>query len=350
MSLPRAFASDNASPAHPAVFAALAAVNEGAALPYGADAWTARAEAWFREQFGADTGVFLVWNGTGANVVALRAMTRPFSAILCAEPAHINLDECGAPELLTGCKLIDLPSASGKLTPEMLHAAVRGVGDEHSVQARVVSVAQPTERGTVYSLAEMSALCSAAHALGLLVHVDGARIANAAASLNLPLRAFTRDAGVDILSFGAAKNGCMGAEAVLVFQPSLGADMKFLRKQSMQLSSKMRFLAAQVLALAEGDLWLANARNANAMARRLADGVRGVASVRILQPVEANAVFVMMPEAMVRRLQETFQFYVWNEKTGEVRWMTNWATSPEDVDEFVAAIQDAGRSSPVVGH
>jgi threonine aldolase len=345
MSLPRAFASDNASPAHPAVFTVLAGANEGAALPYGADAWTARAEAWFHSQFGADTGVFLVWNGTGANVVALRAMTRPFSAIICAEPAHINLDECGAPELLTGCKLIDVPTASGKLTPDLLRQAVRGVGDEHSVQARVVSVAQPTERGTVYTLAEMSDLCAAAHALGMLVHVDGARIANAAASLDLPLRRFTRDAGVDILSFGAAKNGCMGAEAVLVFQPSLAAEMKFLRKQSMQLSSKMRFLAAQILALAEDDLWLANARNANAMARRLADGVRGLATVQILQPVEANAVFVMMPDEMVKRLQETFQFYVWNEKTGEVRWMTSWATSAEDVDEFVAAIREESLES-----
>jgi threonine aldolase len=341
VSLPRAFASDNTSPAHPAVFAALAAANQGAAPAYGADAWTAKAEAWFRSLFGGDTGVFLVWNGTGANVVALRAMTRPFSAIVCAEPAHINLDECGAPELLTGCKLIDLPTADGKLTPDMLRQAVRGVGDEHSVQARVVSIAQPTERGTVYTLAEMSALCSAAHALGLLVHVDGARIANAAASLNLPVRTFTRDAGVDILSFGAAKNGCMGAEAVLVFDPALGTEMKFLRKQSMQLSSKMRFLAAQILALAEGDLWLVNARNANAMARRLADGVADLAHVRIIQPVEANAVFVMMPEAMVKQLQETFQFYVWNEKTGEVRWMTNWATSADDVDEFVAAIRKA---------
>jgi threonine aldolase len=339
MSLPRAFASDNTSPAHPAVFAALRAANKGAALPYGADTWTARAIDWFRSQFGADIEAFLVWNGTGANVLALRAMTRPFNAIICAEAAHINLDECGAPELLTGCKLLDLATPDGKLTPAMLRQAVRGVGDEHSVQPRVVSVAQPTERGTVYTLAEMSALCAAAHELGLLVHVDGARIANAAAALDLPLRAFTRDAGVDILSFGAAKNGCMGAEAVLVFNASLAGEMKFLRKQSMQLSSKMRFLAAQILALAEGDLWLANARQANAMARRLAEGVRGLAHVQITQAVEANAVFAMLPAEIVERLQRDFQFYTWNEKNGEVRWMTNWATSQEDVDEFIAAIR-----------
>ena len=339
MSLPRGFASDNTAPAHPAVFAALLAANEGAAPAYGADPWTARATAWFRSQFGEDTEAFLVWNGTGANVLALRAMTRPFNAIVCTEPSHINWDECGAPELLTGCKLIDLPTPDGKLTPAMLRQAVRAVGDEHSVQARVVSIAQSTERGTVYTLEEMTALCAAAHGLNLLVHVDGARIANAAAALNLPLRAFTRDAGVDILSFGAAKNGCMGAEAVLVFNPALAIDMKFLRKQSMQLSSKMRFLAAQVLALAEGDLWLANARNANAMARRLADGVRGLAQLEILHPVDANAVFVMIPPAAVERLQRDFRFFVWNEKTGEVRWMTNWATAAEDVDEFVAAIR-----------
>lgn len=341
MSLPRGFASDNTSPAHPAVFAALLAANEGAALPYGNDVWTARAVAWFRAQFGEDTEAFLVWNGTGANVLALRAMTRPFNAIICTEPAHINLDECGAPELLTGCKLIDVPTPDGKLTPAMLQQSVRGIGDEHQVQPRVVSIAQPTERGTVYTRAEMSALCSAAHALGLLVHVDGARIANAAAALDLPLRAFTRDAGVDVLSFGAAKNGCMGAEAVLLFDPARAVEMKFLRKQSMQLASKMRFLAAQILALAEEDRWLANARQANAMARRLADGVRGLPQLEITQAVDANAIFVMLPEEIVKRLQRDFQFYVWNEKSGEVRWMTNWATSEADVDEFVAAIRSA---------
>ncbi len=341
MSLPRGFASDNTSPAHPAVFAALLAANEGAVPAYGADVWTAKALAWFRSQFGDDSETFLVWNGTGANVLSLRAMTKPFSAIICTEPSHINLDECGAPELLTGCKLIDLPTPDGKITPAMLRQAVRGVGDEHSVQARVVSVAQSTERGTVYTSDEMAALCFAAHDLDLLVHVDGARVANAAAALDLPLRAFTRDVGVDILSFGAAKNGCMGAEAVVVFNPALAGDMKFLRKQSMQLSSKMRFLAAQILALAEGDLWLANARNANAMAKRLADGVRGLPGLEITQPVDANAVFVMMPPEIVSELQKTFHFYVWNEKNGEVRWMTNWATAAEDVDEFVAAIRNA---------
>ena len=341
MSLPRGFASDNTSPAHPSVFAALLAANEGAVPAYGADVWTAKAIAWFRSQFGADTEAFLVWNGTGANVLSLRAMTKPFNAIICTEPSHINLDECGAPELLTGCKLIDLPTPDGKITPAMLQQAVRGVGDEHMVQARVVSVAQSTERGTVYTSDELAALCFAAHDLNLLVHVDGARIANAAAALDLPLRAFTRDVGVDILSFGAAKNGCMGAEAVVVLNPALAADMKFLRKQSMQLSSKMRFLAAQILALAEGDLWLANARNANAMARRLADGVRGLPGLEITQAVEANAVFVMMPPDIVTELQKTFHFYVWNEKNGEVRWMTNWATAAEDVDEFVAAIRGA---------
>ena len=341
MSLPRGFASDNTAPAHPAVFAALLAANEGAVPAYGGDPWTARASAWFRAQFGEDTETFLVWNGTGANVLSLRAMTKPFNAIICTEPSHINLDECGAPELLTGCKLIDLPTPDGKITPAMLQHAVRGVGDEHMVQARVVSVAQSTERGTVYSSDEMAALCFAAHDLGLLVHMDGARIANAAAALDLPLRAFTRDVGVDILSFGAAKNGCMGAEAVVVFNSALAVDMKFLRKQSMQLSSKMRFLAAQILALAEGDLWLANARNANAMARRLADGVRGLPNLEITQAVDANAVFVMMPPEIVVHLQKTFHFYVWNEKNGEVRWMTNWATAPEDVDELVAAVRMA---------
>ncbi|MES1260022.1 MAG: aminotransferase class I/II-fold pyridoxal phosphate-dependent enzyme [Gemmatimonadota bacterium] len=339
MSLPRAFASDNTAPAHPAVFAALQAANEGAAPAYGNDVWTARAIAWFKQQFGESTEPYLVWNGTGANVVALRALTRPFNAIICTEPSHINIDECGAPELLTGCKLIDVPTPDGKITPAMIERAVRGVDDEHSVQARVVSIAQSTERGTVYTLDEVTALCRAAHGMNLLVHMDGSRIANAAASLNLPFRAFTRDAGVDILSFGATKNGCMGAEAVLVFDPALAAEMKFLRKQSMQLSSKMRFVAAQILALAENDLWLANARNANAMARRLVDGVRALPGLEILHPVDANAVFAMLPAESVKRLQQTFKFFVWNEKTGEIRWMCNWATSAEDVEELVKAVR-----------
>ena len=254
------------------------AANRGPGPAYGYDAWTARAVDWFRQQFGADTAVFPVWNGTGANVVALRALTRPWQAVVCTAQAHIQVDECGAPELLTGCKLIDVPTPDGKLTPAMLRASMRGVGDEHHVQPAVVSLTQVTEYGTVYTREELVALCATAHELGLRVHMDGARIANAAAALGLPLRAFTRDAGVDILSFGATKNGAMGAEAVVVFDPALAGEMLFLRKQSMQLASKMRYLSAQFLALAEDDLWLANARarqrHGPASRRRRADDPR----------------------------------------------------------------------------
>ncbi len=346
MRLPREFASDNTAPVHPAVFAALQAANQGPSPAYGYDSWTERAVAWFREQFGAGTEVFPVWNGTGANVLALRALTRPWQAVVCSAQAHIQVDECGAPELLTGCKLIDLPTADGKLAPDQLQQAISGLGDEHHVQPAVVSLTQVTEYGTVYTCDELTALCAAAHALGLRVHMDGARIANAAAALGKPLRAFTRDAGVDILSFGATKNGAMGAEAVVVFDPQLAREMPFLRKQSMQLASKMRYLAAQFLALAEGGLWLANAARANAMAERLAAGVRDIPGVAITQKVEASAVFADLPRAVSERLQEEFHFYFWNHSHTEVRWMTSWATSEADVDEFVAAIRREMASAP----
>jgi threonine aldolase len=341
MSLPRSFASDNTAPVHPRVLEALARVNHDRAAPYGDDYYSGQARDWFRGEFGAGTEVFLVWNGTGANVVSLRALTRPYHAVICAEQAHVNVDECGAPELLTGCKLLGLPSPDAKLTPDQIRGATRRLGDEHTAQPRVVSLTQATECGTVYRRDELAVLCETAHQLGLLVFMDGARIANAAASLDLPLRAFTRDVGVDMLSFGGTKNGAMGAEAVVVFDPARAAELKFLRKQSGQLASKGRYLAAQFLALAEDGLWLANARNANAMARRLADGVRDLPGVRITQRVEASAVFAVLPRPLTERLQRDFNFYVWNEATDEVRWMTSWATSAEDVDEFVAAIRSA---------
>lgn len=339
MSLPREFASDNTAPVHPAVLAALTAANTGPSHAYGGDPWTARAAEWFRAQFGAGTAVFPVWNGTGANVLSLRALTRPWQAVVCTAQAHIQVDECGAPELLTGCKLIDVPTADGKLTPALLRAAIVGVGDFHHVQPAVVSLTQVTEYGTVYTRDELVALCGTAHELGLRVHMDGARIANAAAALELPLRSFTKDAGVDILSFGATKNGALGAEAVVVFDPALAGEMLFLRKQSMQLASKMRYVSAQLLALAEGDLWLANARNSNAMAQRLAAGVRAIPGVEITQKVEASAVFATLPPAVTVRLQREFHFDFWNHSPREVRWMTSWATSEADVDEFLAAIR-----------
>lgn len=340
MALPREFRSDNAAPVHPAVLEAITLANEGSAGAYGNDPWTPRAQEWFKSQFGSATESFLVWNGTGANVTALRAMTRPWQAVITTEHAHINVDECGAPELLAGVKLLDLPSPDGKLTPEEVQeAGERGVGSEHHVQPGVVSISQSTEYGTVYSLEELAALAEVVHELGLLFHVDGARLSNASAALRLPLMEITTEVGVDMLSFGLTKNGAMAAEAVVVFDPALAAPMKYIRKQTTQLASKMRYLAAQVVAMAEGDLWLRNARHANAMAQRLATGIAEVPGVEITQSVDANAVFAMLPEGMTERLQQEFHFYVWNEATGEVRLMTNWATAEEDVDELVGAMR-----------
>jgi threonine aldolase len=339
MSVPREFASDNTAPAHPAVLDAMLAANHGPAHAYGADRWTARAISWFRDQFGGDTEVFPVWNGTGANVTALRAMTRPYHAVLCTPFSHIQVDECGAPELLTGCKLVPLPTTDARLTPAQLRGAVKGIGNEHWVQPHVVSLTQTTEYGTCYTTDALTELCGVAHELGLLVHMDGARIANAAVSCGASLRGITRDVGVDILSFGATKNGAINAEAVVVFDPTLAREMPFLRKQSTQLASKMRYQAAQFLALAEGELWHTNASHSNAMAQRLATGLRDIAGVTITQPVEANAVFAIFPPAITTRLQEAFHFYVWNEESGEVRLMTSWATAPEDVDELVVAVR-----------
>jgi threonine aldolase len=341
VSLPREFASDNTAPVHPAVLDAIVAANTGPAAAYGDDAWTERARKWFHREFGPETAVFFAWNGTGANVVALRALVRPYQAVICTEQAHIQVDECGAPELLAGCKLIDVPTPDGKLTPAMIRAAAIGIGNEHHVQPKAVSITQVTEYGTTYTRDELIAVCNTAHELGMRVHMDGARIANAAASLRLSLRAITKDVGVDILSFGATKNGGMGAEAIVVFDHALAGELKFLRKQSTQLASKMRYLAAQFLALSNDDLWLRNAQQANAMARRLATGVRSINGVRITQSVDGSAVFAVLPSWATERLMQKFHFYVWDAAKNEVRWMTNWATSESDVDEFINAIRAA---------
>lgn len=341
MSLPREFRSDNAAPAHPAVMAAILAANEGSAGAYGADKWTTRVQDWIKAEFGEQAEAFLVWNGTGANVTALRATTRPWQSVITSVHAHINVDECGAPELLAGVKLVDIPSDNGKLDPDAVAAAAsRGVGFEHHVQPGVMSISQSTEYGTVYTVEELVTLVDTAHRHGLLVHVDGARLANAAAAIGASLGDISAAAGVDILSLGFTKNGAVSAEAVVVLEPSLAPPLKYIRKQTTQLASKMRYLAAQFVAMAEGELWLANARRANAMARRLADGLRGVPGLRITQSVDANAVFAMLPEGMAERLwQQGFKFYVWDDATGEVRLMTSWATDESDVDELIAAMR-----------
>lgn len=337
----RSFGSDNHAPVHPAVLEAVLAANHGDAPSYGADEWTARAEELFRVHFGPDTETFLVFNGTAANVLALESVVRPYQAVICAETAHIHTDECGAPERHLGSKLLLASSVDGKVTVDAADRLVRGVGDEHHVQAAVLSITQSTELGTRYSLDEVRALADWAHSRGLAVHLDGARLANAAAGLGVGLAEVA--AGVDVLSFGATKNGGMGAEAVVLLRPGPAADFRFRRKQGMQLASKMRYAAAQFVALLTDDLWLRNAANANAMAARLAAGVATVPGVRISRPVEANAVFAVPPAEVIAPLQARYPFYVWDEATGEVRWMTSFATTESDVDGFVAALGELAR-------
>ncbi|MFZ5624340.1 MAG: threonine aldolase family protein [Gemmatimonadota bacterium] len=337
----RSFASDNTAGVHPAVMAAVLDANRGAARSYGADEWTARATALLKAEFGADAEPYFVLNGTAANVLGLSAVLRPHEAVISTEMAHVNVDECGAPERYIGCKLLTVPAADGKLVPELIRSRLIRVGDEHHVRARVVSLSLATEAGTVYRPEELRAITAFAREHDLLVHMDGARLANAAASLDVPLKALTTEVGIDLLSLGATKNGAMGAEAVVFLRPGLGESFKYVRKQGMQLASKMRFVAAQFAAMFEDGLWRRNAAHANAMARRLADAVRHLPGVTITQPVEANAVFATLPAGAIAELQQRFYFYVWNGRINEVRWMTAFDTPPEAVDEFAAAIERA---------
>lgn len=337
----RALASDNYSGAHPDVLAEMIRVNDDHVPAYGNDPVTERAVAIIRRHLGEQVEVFMVFNGTGANVVGLQSMMSSWQAVVCASTAHVNVDEAGAPEKLLGAKLLDLPKPDGKLTAADIDGLQWREGDVHQSQPKVVLITQSTEYGTVYSPAEIRAIADAAHARGLYLYMDGARIANAAASLGVSLRAITTDAGVDVLSLGGTKNGAIGAEAVVVLNPSLdlAGRLGFIRKQYMQLSSKMRFASAQFIALLEGDLWSRNATHANAMAQRLADGARGLPGVRITQQVQANAVFAALPAPAIPLLQQHTPFYVWDEAACEVRWVCSWDTTEQDIDDF---IQHAG--------
>jgi threonine aldolase len=337
----RGFASDNSAGVHPAILQALAAVNPGHALGYGHDEGTQRVERRVGELFGGDARVFFVFNGTAANVLSLRAACRRWEAVICAESSHLNVDECGAPESIAQVKLLTVPTEHGKLTPELVQTRIARFNDEHAVQPRVVSISQCTELGTVYTQAETRALAEQAHAHGMLVHMDGARLANAAAALGSSLSELTSECGVDILSFGATKNGVLGAEAVVFLTPELAEGFEYLRKQSLQLASKMRFLAAQFEALLTDDLWLRNASAANAMAARLATAVRELRGVTVTHPVQTNAVFATLPAETTAALRERFSFYVWDERQAEVRWMCSWDTTEEDVDAFAEAISEA---------
>ena len=342
----RSFASDNYAGTHPEVLAAIADANGGHQVAYGADVYTARLTEVMRGHFGERTEVFPVFNGTGANVTALTSMLPRWGAVVAAGTAHINTDENGAPERIGGLKLLTVDTPDGKLTPELIDRQAWGWGDEHRAQPLAVSITQTTELGTLYSVDEIRAIADHAHAKGMTVHLDGARIANAAAALGVPLRDFTTDAGVDVLSFGGTKNGALFGEAVVALDPSVADGLVYLRKVNMQLASKMRFVSAQLLALFEDDLYLRSAARSNAMASRLRDALEReiadgtIAGLSFSQPTQANAIFAVLANEAADRIRERVRFYDWDRAAGEVRWMTAFDTTEDDVDAFVAVIRE----------
>jgi threonine aldolase len=342
---PRGFGSDNHSGVHPEVLEAIAAANDGHAPAYGADPWNARARELFRDHFGPDAEPFLVFNGTAANVLALRALARPGDAVICPATAHLNVDECGAPEAIAGVKLLTVGTVDGKLSPELASSRIARLDDEHAAQPRAISVSQASELGTVYRPAELRALSELAHQHGLLLHVDGARLANAAAALGVGFGDLSSDAGVDVLSFGGTKNGLLAGDAVVFLRPELADRFDRVRKQGMQLASKMRFLAAQFEALLSGDLWLRSASHANAMAGRLGEALAGLEGVEVSQAVEANAVFATVPAEAIPRLQAELPgelpFHVWDPERSEIRLMCSWDTTEADVDVLARALASA---------
>ncbi|GAA4053246.1 threonine aldolase family protein [Nonomuraea soli] len=338
---PKSFASDNHAGVHPTILEAIAAANHGDAPAYGGDDWTALFEERVHAEFGPAAQGFAVLNGAGANMVGLALMLGRYDAIICASSAHIATHEAGAAERLLGVKLITVPTTDGKLLPRDITSRLGGVGNPHESQPTVVSISQVTELGTVYTPEEIAALSEAAHDAGLFLHVDGARLANAAAHLGTDLRSITTDVGVDVFSFGGTKNGALAAEAVIVLSPELASGTPFLRRQSLQLASKMRYISAQLTALLTDELWRQNAGHANAMSTRLADGLRDVPDVGLAFPVQSNAVFATLPAPAVSVLQQRYRFHYWDEEANLVRWMTAFDTTPDQVDEFLDDIRKA---------
>lgn len=336
----KALASDNYSGVHPEVMAALIQANQEHQGAYGNDEYTSRTTQLFKEYFGETAEVFFVYNGTGANVLGLSALTQSFHSILCSELAHINVDESTAPERFTSCKLIGISTSNGKIYPDQIEEKIQRVGDQHHPQAKVISISQSTEYGTVYSVAEIQALSAVAKKHNLYLHMDGSRISNAAVSLNKDFRSFTCDAGVDILSFGGTKNGMMFGEAIVIFNPELAKDFSYRRKQGMQLHSKMRFISAQFEALLTNDLWKRNATHANSMAKKLEKGLRTIPQISITQSVDGNGVFAKFPKEITQKLQNEIFFYVWNDRTNEVRLMCAFDTKEEEINRLVSKIKD----------
>jgi len=337
----RGFASDNYAGAHPEILAAIAEANGGHQVAYGEDVYTAKLQEVMKEHFGEAAETFPVFNGTGANVTALTSMLPRWGAVIAAKTAHIHTDENGAPERISGLKLLTVDTPDGKLTPELIDQEAWGWGDEHRAQPLAVSITNTTELGTLYSVDEIRAIADHVHARGMLLHLDGARISNAAAALGMPFHAFTTDAGVDIVSFGGTKNGLLYGEAIVVLNPAASDGLLFLRKLNMQLASKMRFVSAQLIALLTDELYLRSASHANAMAARLRSALEAanLEGLGFTQDTKANAVFAILPPGIADELRENFRFYDWNPATREVRWMTAFDTTEQDIDDFVAAIR-----------
>jgi threonine aldolase len=337
----RAFASDNYAGAHPEVLAAIAEANADHAVSYGADPWTAKAMELIRGRFGADASPWLVFNGTAANVLSLGSMTRSWECVVTPDTSHLHVDEAAAPERMAGVKLLTVATPEGKLSPAQIEPLLARQGDEHAPQVRGVSIANSTELGTVYGVNELRAIADVAHANGLLVHIDGSRLANAAVALDASLADITTAIGADAVSLGLTKNGALGVEAVVFLRDPAPAGFAWLRKQHAQLASKMRFLSAQVVAMLEDDLYLRSAAHANAMATLLARSVTAIPGITITRPVQANAVFATLPRALADAVRPDFPFYTWDESTGEVRWMCSWDTTEQDISAFIAALQSA---------
>lgn len=337
--LKRGFASDNNAGAHPEILKEVINANAGHVVGYGADTYTEKAEELFREHLGSATRPFFVFTGTAANVLGITAITRSWNSVVTADTAHLETDECGAPEKFTGCKILTVETPDGKITPELIARHIHGFDFEHHSQPKVISITQSTEMGTVYTVQEIKKISHYAHSMGLLLHMDGARIANAAAAMGLPFRAFTTDAGVDILSFGGTKNGMMFGEAICFLRPELAANFKYIRKQGMQLASKMRFISAQYIAYFKNDLWKELATHANEMSQVLAEKLQQVDGIRITQKVQVNGVFVIIPKDVAEKVRKQYFFYPWNEFTSEYRLMTSWDTTIEDIENFIGLLK-----------
>ncbi|MBN1142999.1 MAG: low specificity L-threonine aldolase [Bacteroidales bacterium] len=338
-SITRGFASDNNAGIHPIVLDAIQQANVGHVVAYGDDVYTKNAEIAFRKYFADGIDVYFVLTGTGANVLSLASLTKSINSVVCASTSHINVDECGAPEKFCNCKLLTVETPDGKLTPDAVKKHLHGFGFEHHAQPGVISISQSTEMGTVYTPGEIKALSELAKEYGLYLHADGARIANAAVSLDLGFREFTVEAGVDVLSFGGTKNGMMFGEAVVFFNRELAGDFRYYRKQSTQLLSKMRFIGAQFTAYLESNIWYENAQHANNMAQMLYNSVKDLSGVQITQKVQSNAVFAIIPERIIKPLMEQYFFYMWDESRNEVRWMTSFDTTEEDIEKFTSLLK-----------